>query len=62
MSLAIERSRDKGDFRHVGADSTVRKDVNGPRFATLRPSRSEEPLVEFFIYCRDKPDTDAILE
>jgi uncharacterized protein YciI len=28
----------------------------------LRPSRSEEPLVEFFIYCRDKPDTDAILE
>ena len=37
MSLAIERSRDKGDFRHVGADSTVRKDVNGPRFATFAP-------------------------
>ena len=37
MSLAIERSRDKGDFRNVGADSTVRKDVNGLRFATFAP-------------------------
>ena len=37
MSLAIEWSRDKGDFHHVGADSTVRKHVNGSRFATCAP-------------------------
>ena len=37
MSLAIERRRDKGNFHHVRADSTVRKGVNGLRFATFAP-------------------------
>jgi len=38
MSLAIERSRDQGDFRHVEADST---DLRPPRrmTASVRPHR-----------------------